>query len=79
MDTVYIDKREQSKITITPQADSTAAIRILKNNNDIINTKAMLPLTNLQYSVKYTIHMVGKHLLMGKKLQLQELIIPSGV
>ena len=36
LDTVYIDKREQSKVTVTPQADSTAAIRLLKNYNDII-------------------------------------------
>lgn len=37
LDTVYIDKREQSKITVTPQPDSAATIRIIKNLNDRIN------------------------------------------
>ncbi|MEJ7587321.1 MAG: YfhO family protein [Ferruginibacter sp.] len=35
-DTVVIDKREQSKVTITPQYDSTANIVLIKNLNDNI-------------------------------------------
>ncbi len=36
-DTVYIDKREQSKVTVTPQPDSSAFIRLIRNQNDLIN------------------------------------------
>lgn len=35
-DTVVIDKREQSKVTVTPAYDSTAAIKLIKNLNDNI-------------------------------------------
>ncbi|MEO6230453.1 MAG: YfhO family protein [Ferruginibacter sp.] len=35
-DTVVIDKREQSKVTIKPVADSTASIVLIKNMNDEI-------------------------------------------
>lgn len=35
-DTVVIDKREQSKIPFTPQYDSTASIKLIKNLNDNI-------------------------------------------
>ncbi|MEO6729908.1 MAG: YfhO family protein [Ferruginibacter sp.] len=33
-DTVVIDKREQSKVTVTPQYDSSASIKLIKNLND---------------------------------------------
>lgn len=36
-DTVIIDKREQSKVSFTPQFDSTASIKLIKNENDKIN------------------------------------------
>jgi len=35
-DTAVIDKREQSKVTVAPQYDSSAAIRLIKNLNDHI-------------------------------------------
>lgn len=35
-DTVVIDKREQSKVTVKPVADSTASIALIKNMNDEI-------------------------------------------
>ena len=35
-DTAVIDKREQAKVTVTPQYDSSAGIRLVKNLNDNI-------------------------------------------
>jgi len=35
-DTAVIDKREQSKVTVAPQYDSTASISLIKNVNDEI-------------------------------------------
>ena len=35
-DTAVLDKREQSKVTVTPQYDSTASIQLIKNLNDNI-------------------------------------------
>jgi hypothetical protein len=42
-DTVVIDKREQAKIPFTPQYDSTASIRLVKNDNDIITYQFSAP------------------------------------
>jgi hypothetical protein len=36
-DTVVIDKREQSKVTVTPTYDSSAGIHLVKNLNDHIS------------------------------------------
>ena len=44
-DTAVVDKREQSKITVTPQYDSGATIKFISNKNDEINyqSKASSP------------------------------------
>jgi hypothetical protein len=36
-ETVVIDNREKAKVTLEPQFDSTAKIRLLENKNDLIN------------------------------------------
>jgi hypothetical protein len=36
LDTVYIDKREKSKIAFAPEYDSLAVIRFIENRNDLI-------------------------------------------
>lgn len=36
LETVYIDEKEKSKVTVMPQPDSTARIRFIENKNDLI-------------------------------------------
>src|SRR6185436_10959290 len=42
-DTVILDKREQPKVSFTPQYDSTATIRLIQNLNDKIDYEFNAP------------------------------------
>jgi hypothetical protein len=84
-DTAVIDKREQSKITLAPQKDTTATITLIENKNDFIQYKTSSKVNGLAvfsevyypYGWKATID--GKEVPIAKaNYVLRALSVPAG-
>ena len=65
-DSAVVEKKEQPKISLPIQADTTATIKLVENRNDQISYTSQSRTTNSVSSAKCTIPMVGLLLLMEK-------------
>ncbi|MFT3823240.1 MAG: YfhO family protein [Chitinophagaceae bacterium] len=84
-DTVIIDKREQSKIPFTPQFDSTAHIKLVKNENDIITyqfnaaTNQFVVFSEIYYPYGWNAYVDGKQMPIARvNYTLRGMAIPAG-
>ncbi len=84
-DTVIIDKREQPKVAFAPQFDSTATIRLIKNENDKINyefngaTNQFAVFSEIYYPAGWKAFIDGKETAIVKvNYALRGLPVPSG-
>lgn len=84
-DTVIIDKREQSKIPFTPQFDSTASIKLVKNDNDIITyqfnapTNQFVVFSEIYYPYGWKAFVDGKEMPIARvNYTLRGMAVPSG-
>ncbi|MBL7700259.1 MAG: YfhO family protein [Chitinophagaceae bacterium] len=84
-DTAIADKREQSKLTYTPQKDSTARIELLEHRNDVMRYKSysknngIAVFSEIYYPYGWTATIDGKETPIARvNYVLRALSIPAG-